>query len=139
MFLLTMHPHYIGHRSRIVILEELIEYMNAKPGVWYATHRAAAEYAHVLRLAPDHADTLYNLGSLELARGRLDAAAGALSRLVGRDPAHVSALNALAIVRERQGDSAGAIALLRQALAAAPDHAPARRNLARLTGAPRVD
>jgi peptidoglycan/xylan/chitin deacetylase (PgdA/CDA1 family) len=44
MFLLTMHPHYIGHRSRIVILRELIDYIRSKPGVWFATHRAAAEY-----------------------------------------------------------------------------------------------
>jgi peptidoglycan/xylan/chitin deacetylase (PgdA/CDA1 family) len=44
MFLLTMHPHYIGHRSRIVILEGLINHIRAKRGVWWATHRAAAEY-----------------------------------------------------------------------------------------------
>lgn len=44
MFLLTMHPHYIGHRSRIVILKELIEYMKSKEGVWFATHQEAAEY-----------------------------------------------------------------------------------------------
>lgn len=45
MFVLTMHPHYIGHRSRIVILEELIDYMRAKGDVWFATHRQVAEYA----------------------------------------------------------------------------------------------
>jgi len=44
MFLLTMHPHYIGHRSRIVVLQELIEHIRSRPGVWFATHRAAAEY-----------------------------------------------------------------------------------------------
>ncbi|HEX9580443.1 MAG TPA: polysaccharide deacetylase [Gemmatimonadales bacterium] len=44
MFLLTMHPHYIGHRSRIVILEGLIDHIRTKRGVWWATHRAAAEY-----------------------------------------------------------------------------------------------
>lgn len=44
MFLLTMHPHYIGHRSRIVILEELIKHIQSKRGVWWATHRQAAEY-----------------------------------------------------------------------------------------------
>lgn len=43
-FLLTMHPHYIGHRSRIVALAGLIEHMRSKPGVWWATHREAAEY-----------------------------------------------------------------------------------------------
>ena len=44
MFLLTTHPHYIGHRSRIVILEELINHIRTKRGVWWATHRAAAQY-----------------------------------------------------------------------------------------------
>ena len=44
MFLLTMHPHYIGHRSRIVILEELIAHIRQKDDVWFATHRAAADY-----------------------------------------------------------------------------------------------
>jgi peptidoglycan/xylan/chitin deacetylase (PgdA/CDA1 family) len=44
MFLLTMHPHYIGHRSRMVILEELIRHIRSKRGVWWATHRQAAEY-----------------------------------------------------------------------------------------------
>lgn len=44
MFLLTMHPHISGHRSRIVALEGLIDYIQSKPGVWFATHRAAAEY-----------------------------------------------------------------------------------------------
>jgi peptidoglycan/xylan/chitin deacetylase (PgdA/CDA1 family) len=44
MFLLTMHPHYIGHRSRMVILERLIDHIRARRGVWFATHRQAAEY-----------------------------------------------------------------------------------------------
>ena len=44
MFLLTMHPHYIGHRSRIVVLDELIQYMKTKENVWFATHKEAAEY-----------------------------------------------------------------------------------------------
>ncbi len=44
MFLLTMHPHYIGHRSRIVILEELIVHMRQKGDIWFATHRAVADY-----------------------------------------------------------------------------------------------
>lgn len=44
MFLMTMHPHYIGHRSRIVILRELIEHIRSKPGVWFGTHADAAEY-----------------------------------------------------------------------------------------------
>ena len=44
MFLLTMHPHISGHRSRIVALEQLIAHIKTKPGVWFATHREAARY-----------------------------------------------------------------------------------------------
>lgn len=45
MFLVTMHPDIIGRRSAIVVLEELIDYIKSKPGVWFATHRSVAEYA----------------------------------------------------------------------------------------------
>lgn len=44
MFLLTTHPHIIGHRSRIIILERLIDHIQARGRVWFATHRQAAEY-----------------------------------------------------------------------------------------------
>jgi peptidoglycan/xylan/chitin deacetylase (PgdA/CDA1 family) len=46
MFVLTMHPHVSGHRSRIVALELLIAHIKAKGAgkVWWATHGAAAEY-----------------------------------------------------------------------------------------------
>ena len=44
MLLLIMHPRAIGHRSRIVILEELISHMKSKGDIWFATHRQAAEY-----------------------------------------------------------------------------------------------
>ena len=46
MFVLTLHPHVSGHRSRIVALEQLIAHIEAKGAgrVWWATHGAAAEY-----------------------------------------------------------------------------------------------
>jgi peptidoglycan/xylan/chitin deacetylase (PgdA/CDA1 family) len=44
LFLLTMHPHVIGHRSRMVLLEELIRYMRSFSGVWFATHEQVARY-----------------------------------------------------------------------------------------------
>jgi len=44
MVVFTMHPHISGHRSRIVALEMLIAHIKQKPGVWFATHRDAAEY-----------------------------------------------------------------------------------------------
>ena len=44
MFLLTMHPHISGHRSRIIALEGLIDHIKAKGEVWFATHAEAAHY-----------------------------------------------------------------------------------------------
>jgi peptidoglycan/xylan/chitin deacetylase (PgdA/CDA1 family) len=46
MFVLTMHPHITGHRSRMVALELLLDHIQKKAGnnVWYATHGEAAEY-----------------------------------------------------------------------------------------------
>jgi peptidoglycan/xylan/chitin deacetylase (PgdA/CDA1 family) len=44
MFMLTMHPHVIGHRSRIGHLEKFIAYMKSKPGVWFATGEQIAEF-----------------------------------------------------------------------------------------------
>jgi peptidoglycan/xylan/chitin deacetylase (PgdA/CDA1 family) len=44
MFLMTFHPHVIGHRSRMVALEGLIEHIRGKGGAWFATHEAAARY-----------------------------------------------------------------------------------------------
>jgi peptidoglycan/xylan/chitin deacetylase (PgdA/CDA1 family) len=44
MFVLTNHPHISGHRSRVVALEMLIKHIKTKPGVWFATHQAAADY-----------------------------------------------------------------------------------------------
>ena len=44
LFILTMHPHITGHRSRIAGLEKLIVHMKSKPGVWFATHVQIARY-----------------------------------------------------------------------------------------------
>ncbi len=44
MFLLTMHPHVIGHRSRIALLDRLVEHMKAKGDVWFATHAEVAAW-----------------------------------------------------------------------------------------------
>lgn len=50
VFQLTMHPHVIGYRSRMWILDELIQKMTATNECWFATHadivaHAAAEAA----------------------------------------------------------------------------------------------
>ncbi|MBU05998.1 MAG: polysaccharide deacetylase [Dehalococcoidales bacterium] len=44
LFVLTMHPHVIGYRSRIWILDNLIAHMKASGDVWFATHAEIARY-----------------------------------------------------------------------------------------------
>jgi peptidoglycan/xylan/chitin deacetylase (PgdA/CDA1 family) len=44
LFLLTMHPHFTGHRSRMAILDKLVAYIRSHPGVWFATHAEVAQY-----------------------------------------------------------------------------------------------
>lgn len=45
LFQLTMHPHVIGYRSRIWILEEIVRHAKARGDVWFATHAEVATYA----------------------------------------------------------------------------------------------
>lgn len=44
MAVLTLHPHVVGMRSRIIYLDQLIRYMKSKPGVWFATAEQIARY-----------------------------------------------------------------------------------------------
>ena len=48
LYLLTMHPHMMGHRSRAAMLERLIQYIKKKPGVWIATHEQIANHVKPL-------------------------------------------------------------------------------------------
>jgi peptidoglycan-N-acetylglucosamine deacetylase len=45
IFQLTCHPHVIGYRSRIWIIDELIRHAKAKGSVWFATHAEIVEWA----------------------------------------------------------------------------------------------
>lgn len=45
IFQLTTHPHIIGYRSRIWIIEELIRLAKSKGDVWFATHADVVRYA----------------------------------------------------------------------------------------------
>lgn len=51
LFLLTMHPHLMGHRSRAAMLEKLVQYMKGKPGIWFATHEQIANHVKPLIMA----------------------------------------------------------------------------------------
>lgn len=44
LFQLTLHPHIIGHRSRIIVLEQLLEHISSSTGVYFARHDAIAAY-----------------------------------------------------------------------------------------------
>jgi len=44
LFLLTMHPHVIGHRSRIALLARLVAHMQARGQCWFATHAQVAAW-----------------------------------------------------------------------------------------------
>ncbi len=39
-----MHPHVIGHRSRMAVLAELVEHIKRHTDVWFATHVDIARY-----------------------------------------------------------------------------------------------
>lgn len=45
IFQLTCHPHIIGYRSRIWILDELIRHAKARGSVWFATHEEVVRWA----------------------------------------------------------------------------------------------
>jgi peptidoglycan/xylan/chitin deacetylase (PgdA/CDA1 family) len=45
VFQVTMHPHHIGYRSRIWMVDELIRLAKAMGDVWFATHAEVAAWA----------------------------------------------------------------------------------------------
>jgi peptidoglycan/xylan/chitin deacetylase (PgdA/CDA1 family) len=44
LFVLTLHPHVVGMRSRIIYLDRLVHHIKGKPGVWFATGEQIARY-----------------------------------------------------------------------------------------------
>ena len=52
LFQLTMHPHVIGHRSRMAVLTELLDHIASRQGVWFATHAQVAQSALAHAEAP---------------------------------------------------------------------------------------
>jgi peptidoglycan/xylan/chitin deacetylase (PgdA/CDA1 family) len=44
LFQLTMHPHIIGYRSRVWILDALIRHIQQHSDVWFATHADIVRY-----------------------------------------------------------------------------------------------
>ncbi|MER6234715.1 polysaccharide deacetylase [Streptomyces clavifer] len=52
VFQLTLHPHVIGHRSRLVALRELLDHITAHSDVWFATHAQLADAARAVLTDP---------------------------------------------------------------------------------------
>lgn len=51
LFQLTLHPHIIGHRSRMIILDRLLAHIRASGDAWIGTHAELAEHLRP-QLAP---------------------------------------------------------------------------------------
>ncbi|HKQ25188.1 MAG TPA: polysaccharide deacetylase [Burkholderiales bacterium] len=45
VFQLTLHPHIIGYRSRIWIVEEIIRHAQSRKNIWFATHAEVVQWA----------------------------------------------------------------------------------------------
>jgi peptidoglycan/xylan/chitin deacetylase (PgdA/CDA1 family) len=52
LFVLTLHPHVVGHRAPMRYLNELVTYMKSKPGVWFATGEQIARYVKTAEPRP---------------------------------------------------------------------------------------
>lgn len=44
LFQLTLHPHIIGHRSRMLVLDKLLEHIRSSSDVWIGTHAELAAH-----------------------------------------------------------------------------------------------
>jgi peptidoglycan/xylan/chitin deacetylase (PgdA/CDA1 family) len=53
LFQLTMHPHIIGHRSRIAVLAELLDHITAHDGVWFGTHAQVVDHVLAEAVGPE--------------------------------------------------------------------------------------
>jgi tetratricopeptide (TPR) repeat protein len=83
-------------------------------------------------LRPDEGGAYRNLGALLVMGARWDEAEAVFGEVLRRWPISADGPAGLAAAREGRGDTAGAAALLRLALALEPDFAPARVELTRL-------
>jgi Flp pilus assembly protein TadD len=94
--------------------------------------RAEAQFKLQAERAPDEADAHVNLGLLNAARDRWEAAAYHFRAAVARNPACADWQNDLGVALVKTGDINGAEAALKQARRHAPQHADAAVNLADL-------
>ena len=60
LFLLTLHPHLIGQRARLPLLQRLLRHIRARGGSWFGTHEQVARWC--LARAPALADARAGAG-----------------------------------------------------------------------------
>jgi tetratricopeptide (TPR) repeat protein len=86
-------------------------------------------YRRALSLAPDSADTLYNLGNIYQEQGRLDDAVGCFERALRLRPDAIELHNNLGAVLQDLGRLDDAVGCYRRALALRPDSVETLDNL----------
>jgi tetratricopeptide (TPR) repeat protein len=91
---------------------------------------AIEAYGKVLRLRPDSAEALINLGRLHAESGAIERAADCFRRAIELDPADATAAYNLGVVTQDLGRDADAIRLYARALELDPSLAEAHYNLA---------
>ncbi len=89
---------------------------------------AIADYRALLRIKPEDAETLYNLGAAYEGAGQRDNALGCYTRALERSPGHSPALAAKALVLYDDGRVDDALATLRASLNADPSNETAWYN-----------
>jgi len=89
-----------------------------------AFDKALAEYEAGQLFNAERPEAHANLGAMNLARGKVEAARAAYERALALDPTFVPAAISLAEMARNGGDEAGAEEALRKSLARNPDSAP---------------
>jgi Tfp pilus assembly protein PilF len=94
--------------------------------------KAREEFLEVLRLAPDHAAALYNLGWLDQTEGRFDSARRYYLSTIRANAQHWQAHQNLANLSVLHGNLQEAIQEYRETIRLRPDYWPAYQSLAAL-------
>ncbi len=102
-----------------------------------ATARKYLETA--LRFDPDHKMALQNLGTVDLAEGRIDEATARFNRLLELDPSFVPALGNLAMIHLSEGRFSDADRFARKILERRPNDVRARELLDKIERAARSE
>jgi Flp pilus assembly protein TadD len=94
--------------------------------------KGAALYERALRLEPDHATALANLGIYRMQEGRTREALALWAKAFAKNPGMLAVGLNLAMGQMQAGDKLGAAATLRRVLRFHPDSAQARDLLGKL-------